>query len=238
MEVVADFLFLGSKITVDGDCSHEIRRQLLLGRKAMTNLESVLKSEDVTFPTKVCIVKPRVFPVVMYRYESWQLTRLSPELMLSNSGVSEESWESLGKQRDQTSQSQRKSILNALWKDWCWSWSSNALATWYEQLTHWKRPGGWERLNAEGEESGRGLDHWMASPIQRTWIWANSGRWWGTWKPGMLQSMGSWRVRHNLVTEQQQNVVLIEFPKNKIVYLLVLIIIKIMYYSIYYVNIR
>ena len=70
MEVVADFLFLDSKITVDGDCSHEIRRQLLLGRKAMTNLESVLKSEDVTLPTKVCIVKARVFPVVMYRCES------------------------------------------------------------------------------------------------------------------------------------------------------------------------
>ena len=70
MEVVTDFLFLGSKITVDGDCSHEIRKQLLLGRRAMTNVESVLKSEDVTLPTKVCIVKVGVFPVVMYRCES------------------------------------------------------------------------------------------------------------------------------------------------------------------------
>ena len=69
METVTDFLW-GSKITADGDCRHEIRRQLLLGRKAMTNLESMLKSEDVTLPTKVCIVKARVFPVVMYRCES------------------------------------------------------------------------------------------------------------------------------------------------------------------------
>ena len=69
-EVVADFLFVGFKITVDGDYSYEIRRQLLLGRKAMTNLDSVLKSKDVTLPTKVCIVKAMVFPVVMYKCES------------------------------------------------------------------------------------------------------------------------------------------------------------------------
>ena len=70
VEVVTDFLFLGSKITVDGDCSHEIRRWLLLGRKAMTNLDSVLKSRDITLPTKVCIVKAMVFPAVMYGCES------------------------------------------------------------------------------------------------------------------------------------------------------------------------
>ena len=71
MEAVTDFLFLGSKITADGDCSHEIRRQLLLGRKAMTNLDSVLKSRDITQLTKVCIVKAIVFPVVTYSCESW-----------------------------------------------------------------------------------------------------------------------------------------------------------------------
>ena len=74
-EVVTDFLFLGSKITADGDCSHEIRRQLLLGRKAMTNLDSVLKNRDITLPTKVCIVKAVVFPVVMYGCESWTLKK-------------------------------------------------------------------------------------------------------------------------------------------------------------------
>ena len=71
METVADFIFLGSKITADGDCSHEIKAHLLLGRKAMTNLDSVLKSRDITFLTKVHIVKAMMFPVVMYRCESW-----------------------------------------------------------------------------------------------------------------------------------------------------------------------
>ena len=70
VETVSDFFFFGSKITVDGDCSHEIKRHLLLGRKVMTNLDSILKSRDITLPTKVRIVKALVFPVVMYRYES------------------------------------------------------------------------------------------------------------------------------------------------------------------------
>ena len=71
METVRDFIFLGSKITADGDCSHEIKRRLLLGRKVMTNLDSVLKSRDVTLPTKVLVVKAMIFPVVMYGCESW-----------------------------------------------------------------------------------------------------------------------------------------------------------------------
>ena len=75
MEVVTDFLFLGSKVTVDGDCSHEIRRQLLLGRKVMTNLDSVLKSRDITLPTKVRIFKAMVFLVVTYGYESWTIKK-------------------------------------------------------------------------------------------------------------------------------------------------------------------
>ena len=75
METVADFIFLGSKTPVDGDCSHEIKRCLLLGRKAMTNPDSILKSRDITLPTKVCLVKAMVFPVVMYGYESWTLKK-------------------------------------------------------------------------------------------------------------------------------------------------------------------
>jgi len=71
METVTDFVFLGSKITADGDCSHEIKKRLLLGRKAMTNLDSILKTRDVTLPTKVCLVKAMFFPVVMYECESW-----------------------------------------------------------------------------------------------------------------------------------------------------------------------
>ena len=75
VKVVTDFLFLGSKITEDVDCSHEIRRQLLLGRKAMTNLDRVLKSRDITLPTKVCVVKAMVFPVVTYNCESWTVKK-------------------------------------------------------------------------------------------------------------------------------------------------------------------
>ena len=75
METVADFIFLGSKITADGDCSHKIKRCLLLGRKAMTNLDSILKSRDITLLTKVCLVKAKVFPVVIYGCESWTLKK-------------------------------------------------------------------------------------------------------------------------------------------------------------------
>ena len=75
VETVADFIFLGSKITVDGDCSHEIKRHLLLGRKVMTNLDSIFKSRDITLPTKVCLVKVMVFPVVMYGYEIWTVKK-------------------------------------------------------------------------------------------------------------------------------------------------------------------
>ena len=102
MERVAEFIFLGSKITADGDCSHEIKICLLLGRKAMTNLDSILKSRDITLPTKFRPVKAMVFPVVMYGCESWTIKRLrAKELMLSNCGAGEHSWESLGQQGDQ-----------------------------------------------------------------------------------------------------------------------------------------
>ena len=75
METVSDFIFLGSKISADGDCSHEIKRHLLLGRKVMTKLDSILKSRDITLPKKVCLVKAMVFPVVMYACESWTIKK-------------------------------------------------------------------------------------------------------------------------------------------------------------------
>ena len=118
--------------------------------------------------------------------------------MLLNCGVGEDSWESLGLQGDQTSQSSRKSVLIIHWKDWCWSWSSNPLATWCEELTHWKRPWCWERLKAVGEGDDRGWDGWMASPTQWTWIWASSGSWWWTGKSGVLQRVGhDWATKVN-----------------------------------------
>ena len=103
-ETVADFIFLGSKITEDGDCSHEIKRHLLLGKKVMTNLDSILKSRDITLPTKVCLVKAMVFPGVMYGCECWTKRKLSAkELMLLNCDVGEDSWESLELPGDPTS---------------------------------------------------------------------------------------------------------------------------------------
>ena len=109
--------------------------------------------------------------------------------------------ESIGQQGDQTSQSYRKSVLNIHWKDWCWSWSSNILVTWCEELTHWKRPWCWERLKVGGEGDDGGWDGWMASPTQWTWDWASSRSWWWTGKPGVLQFMGSQMVRHDWATE-------------------------------------
>ena len=106
VETVADFTFWGFKITEDGDFSHEIKRCILLGRKVMTNLDSIFKSRDITSSTKVHLVKAMVFPVVMYGCESWTIKKLSAgELMLLNCGVGEDSSESLGPQGDPTSPS-------------------------------------------------------------------------------------------------------------------------------------
>ena len=91
VETVRDFIFFDSKITVDGDCSHEIKRHLLLGRKSMTNLDSILKSRDITLLTKVHLVKAMVFPVVMFGCESWTIKLITEELMLLNCGVGEDS---------------------------------------------------------------------------------------------------------------------------------------------------
>ena len=121
--------------------------------------------------------------------------------MLLNCGVGEDSWESLGLQGDPTSPSSRRSVLGVHWKNWCWSWNFNTLATWCEELTHLKRLWFWERLKAGGEGDNRRWDGWMGSLTQRTWVLVNSRSWWWTRKPGMLQSMGLQRVRHDWATE-------------------------------------
>ena len=121
--------------------------------------------------------------------------------VLLNCGVGENSWESLGLQGDPTSPFWRRSVLGVHWKDRCWSWNSNTLATSCEELTHLKRPWCWERLRAGGEGDDRGWDGWMASPTQWPWVWVNSGSWWWTGTPGVLQFMGSERAGHNWATE-------------------------------------
>ena len=159
METVTDFILLGSKITADGDCSHEIKRHLLLGRKAMTNLDSILKSRDIALPTKVHIVKAMVFPVVIYGYESWTIKKAEHwRIVVLNCGVGEDSLRVPWTARRSNQSILMKVNTDFLWKDWCWS--SNNLAIWCEELAYWKRPGCWERLRTRGEEGNRmrGLD--------------------------------------------------------------------------------
>ena len=175
MKTVRDFIFGGSKITAYGDCIHEIKICLLLGRKAMINLDSILKSRDITLSTKVHRVKAMVFPVVMYGCESWTIKKAESwridvfELWC---------WRRLLRvpwTTRRSNQSILKEILNIHRKDWCWSWNSNTLATWCEEPAHWKKPWFWERLRA-AEEGDRGWDGWIASPAQWTWVWANCRR--------------------------------------------------------------
>ena len=196
-------IFGGSKITADGDCSHEIKRRLLLGRKAMTNLDGILKSRDIILPTKVRLVKAMVFPVVMYGCESWTVKktehwRIDTFKLWCWRRLLRVPW---------TARRSNQSILKEIspggvhWKGWCWSWNSNTLATSCEELTHLKRPWCWEGLRAGGEGDDRGWDGWMASPTRWTWVWANSGSWWWTGRPGMLGFMGLQRVGHDWAIE-------------------------------------
>ena len=196
-------LFLrGSKITVDGDYSHEIKRCLFLGRNIMTNLDSILKSRDITLPIKVHLVKAIVFPVVMCRYESWTIKKAERwridafELWCWRRLLRVPSTARRPNQSIQKEISPEYSL-----EGWCWSWNSNTLVTWCEELTHWKRPWCWERLRAGGEVDDRRWDGWMASPTQWSWAWLNSGSWWWTGRPGMLLSMGSQRVGHDWAAE-------------------------------------
>ena len=156
----------------------------------MANLDSVLKRRYITLPTKVCLVKAMVFPVVMYGCESWTIKkaehrRIDAFELWHWSRLLRVPW---------TARRSNQSILmeitvNINWKDWGWSWSSDSLATWCKVPTRWKRPWCWVRLRAGGAVGDRGWDRWMASLTQWTRVWANSGREWRTGKPGVLQSM-------------------------------------------------
>ena len=125
------------------------------------------------------------------------------ELMLSNCDVGEDSWESLEQPGDQTSQSLRKSTLNIHWKDWGWSWSSNTLTTWCEELTYWKGPWCWERLRTEGEGDDRGWDSWTASLTQWTWVWVSSGSHSGSPQMGQgsLVCCSPWGLKESDMTQ-------------------------------------
>ena len=203
VETITDFIFLGSKITADSDCSHEIKRCLLLERKSVTTLDSILKSRDVTLPTEVHIVKAVVFRVVMYGCASqtirkaecrriwcfWTVvlekTLESPldckEIQLVHP-KGNESWAFIGRTDVEAEAPVNFGHLmqrtDSLEKTWCW-----------------------ERVKVGGEGDDGGWDGWMASPIQKIWVWASSGSWWLTRRPGILQFMGLQRIGYNWATE-------------------------------------
>ena len=174
----------------------------MIERKVMTNLDSILKSRDITLSTKFHLVKAMVFPVVMYGCESWIIKKAERwridafELWCWRRLLSV-----LWTARRSSQSILRRAVLGVHWKDWCWSWNSNTLATWCKELTHWKRPWCWERLRAGGEGDNRRWDGYMVSLTQWTWVWVNSGSWWWTGRPGVLWFMGLQRVRHDWATE-------------------------------------
>ena len=190
------FYFLGSKITADGDFSHEIKGCLLLGRKVMTNLDSIFKSRDITLPTKVRLVKAMAFPVVMYGCESWTVKKGECQRIYA---FKLWCWKKL-LGVPWTARRSNQSILKEI-SPGCYLEGISALATSCEELTHCKRLWCWEGLGAGGEGDIRGWDGWMASLTQWTWVWVNSGSWWWTGRPVMLQFMGSQRVGHDWASE-------------------------------------
>ena len=205
MEIVADY-FLGLQNHWRWGCSHEIKRHLLLGRKVMTNLHSILKSRDITLPTKVRLVKTMVFPVVTYECESWTIKKAEHwridafELWC---------WRRLLRVPLTTRRS-NLSFLKEINPEHSLEGLMLKLKLQYFghlilEMTYWKRPWCWERLKAGGEGDDRGWDGWMASLTWWTWVWASSRSWWWTGKPGILQSMGSQWVRHDWATEHQQS---------------------------------
>ena len=140
METVADVILGGSKITADWNCRHEIKRCLLLGRKAKRNLDSIFKSKDISLLTKVHMVKALTFPAVMYRCESWTIKKAEHQRI---DAFKLSFWRRFLRVPWTARRSNRLILkemnLNIHWKDWCCSWSSNTLTTWCEEPTHWKK---------------------------------------------------------------------------------------------------
>ena len=207
---LTEFIFLVSKITAHGDCSHEIKRCLFLERKVMTNLNSLLKSRDITLPTKVCLVKALVFPVVKYGCDSWTIKKAEHwridafELWC---------WRRLFRVL-WTARRSKQSILKEISPEYLLERLMMKLKLQYcghlmRRTDSFEKTMSWERLKVikdpgkEGDD--RGWDGWMGSPTQWTWLWVNSGSWWWTGRPGVLQSMWSQTFGHDWVTELNWN---------------------------------
>ena len=199
---VIDFIYLSSKITADGDCSHEIKWHLLLGRKAVTNLDRILKSRTITLPTKVHLVRPMVFPVVIYGCESWTIKKAEHRRIDAF-----ELW--CWRRLLRVPWTARKSNLSIL-KENSLEYSLEGLILRLKlqyfgylmgrtnSLGKTLMLGKIEGMRRRGWQRMRWLD---ASPTRWTWVWVDSDSWWWTGRPGVLQSMGSQRVAHNWATE-------------------------------------
>ena len=200
-QTVSDFIFLGSKITADGDCSHEIKRRLLLGRKVMTNLDSVLKIRDITLTTKVCLVKTMVFPVVMYRCESWTIKKAEHRRM---DAVELWCWRRLLRV-PWTARRSNQSILKEI-SPRC-SLEGLMLKLELQSFGHlmWRADSFEKTLMLGkiegGKRRGRQRMRWLDGISDSMDMSLSKLREWWTGRSGVLQSMGSQRVGHDWATE-------------------------------------
>ena len=199
VETVADFIFLCCKIPADGDCSHEIKRCFFLRRKVMTNLDSILKSRDVTLPTKVCLVKAMVFQVVVWMWELDYKESCVPKNWCFWTVVLEKILESpLDFKEIKAVHPKGNQAWIFIGRTWCWSWNSNTLAPDATYWLIWKDPDAGNDWRREEKRADR-VELW--SPTQWTWVWVRSRSWYWAGKHGILLSVASQRVRHDWVTE-------------------------------------
>ena len=207
METVRNFIFGGSKLSADDDCSHEMKRHLLFGRKAMANLDSMLKTRDITLPTKVHLVKAMVFLVVMYGYESWTIKKTEHQ---RTDAFELRCWGRLLRV-PWTARRSNQSILKEINPEYSLEGlmlklKLQHLATWSEELTHLKRPWCWERLKAGGEGTTEdemvGWHHRLNGHVFEQVLGVGDER-----GSHVLQSMGSQRVRHDWATTELTSII-------------------------------
>ena len=201
METVRDFIFWGSKITADGECSHKLKRCLLLWRKIMANLDSILKKQK-PLHINVHLVKAMVFPIVKYGCESWTIKKAEHRRM---DAFELWCWRRLLRVL-WTARRSNQCILNKISPGCSLEGLMSKLKLQYfghlmGRADSFEKPWCWERLRTGGEGDDRGWDGWMLSQTQWTWVWVNSGRWLWPGRPGMPQFRGSQRVRHDWATE-------------------------------------
>ena len=201
-ETMRNFVFLGSEITADGEYSHEIKRCLFLGRKAMTNLDSILKSRDITLLTKVHLVKAMVFPIVVYGCECWTIKKAEHRRI---DAFELWCWRRLLRV-PWTARRSNQSTLKEISPGICLEGMMLKLKLQYfghlmRRVDSLEKTLMLGEIGAGGEGDDPGRDGWMASWTRWIWVWVNSGSWWWTGGPGLLQLMRSRRVRHDWATE-------------------------------------